>query len=383
MIYLNQAASSWPKPTCVLETHRLALSAVPAGQFRGGASWEAADEMDACRKKLGALLNIADFGRIYFSSGATDAANAVICGLPLQGRRVLATQTEHNSILRPLLNHTDRVGRVDIVPCDEAGWVDPEKVEAMLDADTAAVFVNHCSNVTGTIQDACALAEIAHRHGALLVLDAAQSAGCIPVDADAWAVDALIFTGHKSLFGPQGTGGSYVRKGIPFLPYRYGGTGRDSRRLTYEAGDYEFEPGTQNLPGIAALRAGVEYVLAEGVEQIARKEQSLMNRLRKGLEAIGGVRLYGSAKKSGPVLSFTLDGLKPADAAYILEGSYDIRVRAGLHCAPLIHRAMGTEKDGTVRASVSIMNTETDIDHLICAVRQIAESLEKTHEDHR
>lgn len=383
MIYLNQAASSWPKPTCVLETHRSALSAVPAGQFRGGASLEEMDVMEACRKKLGALLGIADFGRILFSSGATDAANAVICGLPLQGRRVLATQTEHNSILRPLMNHKDRVGRVDIVPCDEAGWVDPEKVESMLDADTAAVFVNHCSNVTGMIQDICVLADIAHRHGALLVLDAAQSAGCIPVNADAWSVDALIFTGHKSLFGPQGTGGYYVRKGIPFLPYRYGGTGRDSRRLTYEAGDYEFEPGTQNLPGIAALKAGVEFVLEEGVEQIARQEQALMKRLREGLDAIEGVHLYGGAKKSGPVLSFTLDGLKPADAAYILEGGYGIRVRAGLHCAPLIHSAMGTDGFGTIRASVSVLNTDRDVDCLISAVREIAGSLERAYEDHR
>ena len=383
MIYLNQAASSWPKPPRVLEAHGLALSAVPAGQFRGGASLEETDAMEACRKELGALLNAKDFERIFFSSGATDAANAVICGLPLQGRRVLATQTEHNSILRPLLNHRDRVGRVDIVPCDEAGWVDPEKAEAMLDADTAAVFVNHCSNVTGMIQDVRALAEIAHRHGTLLVLDAAQSAGCIPVDVDAWGVDALIFTGHKSLFGPQGTGGYYVRKGISFLPYRYGGTGRDSSRLTYEAGDYEFEPGTQNLPGIAALKAGVEFVLEEGVEQIARKEQALMNRLREGLDAIEGVNLYGGAKKCGPVLSFTLDGLKSADAAYILEGSYGIRVRAGLHCAPLIHRAMGTDGFGTIRASVSAMNTDQDIDCLIRAVREIAGNVERMYEDHR
>ena len=382
MIYLNQAASSWPKPTCVLKAHGLALSAVPAGQFRGG-SWDGTDIMDACRRKLGALLGIGDSERIFFSSGATDSANAVICGLPLKGRRVLATQTEHNSILRPLLNHKDRVGTVNIVPCDEAGWVDPEKVEAMLDADTAAVFVNHCSNVTGMIQDAHVLTEIAHRHGALLVLDAAQSAGCIPVDMDAWAVDALIFTGHKSLFGPQGTGGYYVRKGISFLPYRYGGTGRDSRRLLYEKGDYEFEAGTQNLPGIAALKAGVEFVLEEGVEQIARKEQALMNRLREGLDAIKGVHLYGGAKKSGPVLSFTLDGLKPADAAYILEGSYGIRVRAGLHCAPLIHRAMGTDGFGTVRASVSVLNTEEDVDCLIRAVREIMGSLERAYENHR
>ena len=383
MIYLNQAASSWPKPPRVLQAHAAALSDIPAGQFRGGAALEKADGMDACRKKLGTLLGISDFERIYFSSGATDSANALIRGLPLKGGRVLATQTEHNSILRPLMNHKDRVGRVDIVPCDGQGWVDPAQVEAMLDRDTAAIFLNHCSNVTGMIQDVQAISEIARRHEAMLVLDAAQSAGCIPVNVDAWQVDALIFTGHKSLFGSQGTGGYYVRMGVPFLPYRYGGTGRNSRQLIYEPGNYEFEPGTQNLPGIAALAAGVEYVLEAGVEQIARKEQALMARLRAGLGAIERVRLYGGARCLGPVLSFNLDGLKPADAAYILEGGYGIRVRAGLHCAPLIHRALGTEEFGTIRASVSNMNTEKDIDCLIRAVGEIAGSLENAYEDHR
>ena len=377
MVYLNQAATTWPKPPRVLEAHAAALSAVPAGQFRSSASRDGEDAADACRNRLSELLGIADARRVFFSSGATDSANAVIYGLPLKGKRVLATQTEHNSVLRPLMNLKDRVGRVDIAPCDARGRVDPETVDAMLDGDTAAVFLNHCSNVTGTVQDVSAIARAVHRHGALLVLDAAQSAGCIPVEADAWGVDALIFTGHKSLFGPQGTGGYYVRAGIPFTPYRYGGTGRRSSLLTYEAQDYEFEPGTQNLPGIQALAAGVEYVLAEGVERIARREQRLMARLRQGLQAIPRVSLYGGGECAcGPVLSFNIDGLKPSDAAYILEGGYGIRVRAGLHCAPLIHRAIGAGEYGTVRASVSNLNTEADIDCLIDAVREIAESLE-------
>ncbi len=381
MVYLNQAATTWPKPPCVLEAHAAALAALPAGQFRGGAS-EGEDAAEVCRKRLGTLLGIADRDRIFFSSGATDSANAVICGLPLKGRRVLATQTEHNSILRPLMNQHGRGIRTDIVPCGATGRVDPERLEAMLDKDTFAVFVNHCSNVTGWVQDVEALAETAHRHGALLVLDAAQSAGCVPVEADAWGVDALIFTGHKSLFGPQGTGGYYVRKGIPLSPFRYGGTGRDSRRLVYPPGEYDFEPGTQNLPGIAALAAGAGYVLEQGVERIARGERALMDRLHGGLREIGRVRLFDGGPRGGPVLSFVIDGLKAADTAYILEGGYGIRIRAGLHCAPLIHKAMGTEEDGTIRVSVSCMNTVEDIDSLVHAVRQIAESLGDAREDH-
>lgn len=381
MVYLNQAATTWPKPPCVLEAHASALAAVPAGQFRGGAPGQGRDAMDECRNLLGRILGVSDPGNIFFSSGATDSANAVIYGLPLKGRRVLATQTEHNSVLRPLMNLKDKVGRVDIVPCGASGRVDAETVEAMLDTDTAAVFLNHCSNVTGVIQDVGAVARAAHRHGALLVLDAAQSAGCIPIEAEAWGVDALIFTGHKGLFGVQGTGGYYVRKSVPFSPYRYGGTGRNSRRLTYEAGDYEYEPGTQNLPGIAALAAGAAYVLREGVEQIARKEQALLERLRRGLEALERVRLYGDSGSGGPVLSFTIDGLKPADVAYMLEGAFGIRVRAGLHCAPLIHRAIGTEAWGTVRVSVSNMNTEAEMNCLIEAVRQICSGMEAVHAD--
>lgn len=376
MVYLNQAATTWPKPQCVLDAHTAALYAVPAGQLRGGSGADS-DPAEACRAALGRLLGIAATQRFVLTSGATDSANALVAGLPLAGGRVLVTQTEHNSVLRPLLNLEGRAGRVDVVPCDKGGFVSPDSVEAMLREDTAAVFVNHCSNVTGAIQDMPAIAEIAHRHGALIVADLAQSAGCVPVDADGWGIDALLFTGHKALFGPQGTGGHWVRPGIPFKPHRYGGTGRDSRRLTYEDGDYEFEPGTQNMPGIAALRAGVEYVLDRGVDAIMARERALTARLRDGLLSVPGVVVYGGERSNmGPAMSFNIRGLSPADAAYILFGGYDIAVRAGLQCAPLIHEAMGTAERGVVRASVSDMNTEDDVDRLIRAVCEIAAGVE-------
>ena len=377
MIYLNQAATTFPKPQCVLGAHAAALSAPPEGQFRG-ASLRTESPFDRCRKALGALLGIRCADRIFFASGATDAANALVYGLPLAGRRVLATQTEHNSVLRPLMNLTDRVGSVAIIPCDISGHVIPADLQAMLDENTAAVFVNHCSNVTGAIQDIPFLAEIVHRHGALLVLDASQSAGCIPVDVDSWGVDALIFTGHKALFGPQGTGGYYVRSGVPLLPYRYGGTGRNSRQLTYGKGDYEYEPGTQNAPGIAALAAGVDYVLERSIDAIHAKERELMKALYEGLAALPGVTLYGDyARCHGPLLSFNIRGLTPSDVAYILSGSYGITVRAGHHCSPLIHDAMGTSEWGTVRISISDLNTMADIEALIAAVRQISGSMEE------
>lgn len=379
MVYLNQAATTCPKPQCVLDAHIEALRAMPEGQFRSGGDVRSRDSLDRCRENLGRLLGISDASRIFFTSGATDAANALIRGLPLVGKRVLATQSEHNSVLRPLMNLKNDVSDVGIVPCDALGCVDPADAEAMFLEPIAALFVNHCSNVTGMAQDVPALADIAHRHGALLVLDVSQSAGCLPVDADKWGADALIFTGHKALFGPQGTGGYYVREGIPFLPCRYGGTGRNSRQLTYEDGDFEYEVGTQNAPGIAALSAGVEYVLERGVESIHIKERGLMKALYDGLSSIPGVTVYGSYEQCrGPVMSFNINGLNPSDAAYILSGGYGITVRAGLHCAPLIHNAMGTAGRGTVRVSVSDMNTAADIEILLTAVRQIAASVEAT-----
>ena len=333
--------------------------------------------LDRCRENLGRLLGISAVDRIFFASGATDATNALVNGLPLAEKRVLATQTEHNSVLRPLMNLTDQVGSVDIMPCDALGQVNPADVTRLLSAPSAALFVNHCSNVTGMVQDIPALSEIAHRHSALLVLDASQSAGCLPVDADAWGVDALIFTGHKALFGPQGTGGYYVRPGISLRPFRYGGTGRDSRRLTYDDGDYEYEVGTQNAPGIAALNAGVEYVLEQGVDPIHAKERRLMKALYEELAAIPGITIYGDhARCHGPLLSFNVRELTPSDVAYILSGVYGITVRAGHHCSPLIHDATGTSERGTVRISVSNMNTEADIEALIAAVREISKSVE-------
>jgi selenocysteine lyase/cysteine desulfurase len=376
MIWLNQAATTFPKPRCVLDAHAAALSAPPEGQFRS-ADTRNGNGLDRCRENLGRLLGISAVDRIFFASGATDATNALVNGLPLAEKRVLATQTEHNSVLRPLMNLTDQVGSVDIMPCDALGQVNPADVTRLLSAPAAALFVNHCSNVTGMVQDIPALSEIAHRHSALLVLDASQSAGCLPVDADAWGVDALIFTGHKALFGPQGTGGYYVRPGISLRPFRYGGTGRDSRRLTYDDGDYEYEVGTQNAPGIAALNAGVEYVLEQGVDPIHAKERRLMKALYEELAAIPGITIYGDhARCHGPLLSFNVRELTPSDVAYILSGVYGITVRAGHHCSPLIHDAMGTSERGTVRISVSNMNTEADIEALIAAVREISKSVE-------
>ena len=377
MIYMNQAATTYPKPQCVLEVHTASLHTMPEGQFRSDLCTTGESILEQCRKNIGKLLGISEYDRIYFSCGATDSSNAVIYGLPLAGKHVVTTQTEHNSILRPLMNLKDRVGSVTIVPCNEYGKVDIEKLEESVTKETAAIFVNHCSNVTGMVQDLKKIGKIAEEKGVLFVVDASQSAGCIPIDVDAWNIDVLIFTGHKSLFGAQGTGGYYVRGGGEFRPYRYGGTGRNSSQLTYENGDYEYETGTQNSTGISALNAGVKYILERGVETIAEKERVMMKRIYEELGAIKNVKVYGTYEENyGPVVSFNISGMNPSDVAYILQNCYDIIVRTGLQCAPLIHEALGTEEKGTVRVSISDMTSENEVESLLAALKEITASVE-------
>ena len=343
MIYLNNAATSWPKPSSVCEAVQACLMDTPASQFRGGSDILKKDAEELCREKLGKLLNISDYHRIFFTSGATESMNTLLCGLNFgeEGQAVLATQTEHNSVLRPLMNQTVKdTHPVWIVPCGKDGAITEQALENTLKKATkttgkkpSAMIINHCSNVTGYIQDMKMAADFAEKNNLLLIADISQSAGCIPVDVDGWNADAVVFTGHKSLLGIQGTGGFYIREGISLKPLKYGGTGRNSQQLTYENGDYEYEVGTQNIPGITGLLAGTEYILQTGLDWIQKKEEMLMELLYEGLKKIDGIQIYGSPKgRRGPVLSMNFDGLKASDAAYILESGYGITVRAGLHC---------------------------------------------------
>jgi cysteine desulfurase / selenocysteine lyase len=366
MIYLNNAATSYPKPACVLEAHARVLAAVPQSQFRNAAGGESA--FQSCRESIAALLNIPQPSRIFFTSGSTEALNMLLRGIMAEGGRIAATETEHNSVLRPLANLS---GNYALLPCDQNGYVNPAGI-AGLPMDTTAIVVNHCSNVTGTVQDMPAIAWAAHHRGMLFIADVSQSAGCVPVDAAAWRADAIAFTGHKAMLGPQGTGGFYLREGLAIQPLIFGGTGHDSARLVCDKSNYSYEAGTRNAPGIAALDAGVRYVLDRGVDNIVKEEGLLTRRLRAGLGRIQGVTLYGQTG-GGPVVSFTIAGISPADTAYMLYGIYGIILRAGLQCTPLIHKTIGAGTRGVVRASIGPFTTAADIDVLISAVCEIAE----------
>jgi len=371
LIYLNHAATSWPKPERVLRAVARALAGPPAGQFRSSADFGAADPVRQAREALARVLNVSRPEGVYLTSGATEAANLFVRGLTAGGGVILATQTEHNSVLRPLYNQ--KAARVRIVPCDERGFVAPEQVARSITPDVRAIFVNHVGNVTGAIQDAAAIGEIARARGLAYILDLSQSAGCVPVYPERWHASGAFFTGHKALMGPQGTGGFYLSPSFAPPPLCYGGTGFDSARLTYGDGDAPYEVGTRNVPAIAGLAAAAEHVLSLGVDRIRAREAALRARLTAGLAGLPGVTLFGAgeADRFGPVIGFRVRGLSADDAAFLLSGEYGIVTRAGLQCAPLIHRALGTDAGGVVRASLGAETTEAEIDALIRALAEI------------
>lgn len=379
-VYLNNAATTFPKPDNVLGAMTEMWRRQPSSPFRSSSFMGGKDIFSVCRDNIGRLFGIADTGRIFFANGATDALNRVFGGLDLGGLPVVVTQTEHNSVLRPLYNNAVTTANVHIVPCNEHGRVTAEAVERVLSALTlrrdktfTGLFVlNHCSNVTGTVQDAASIGAVVGRYGMLYMLDVSQSAGCLPVDVDALSADIIAFTGHKGLFGPVGTGGYYVRRGITLRPLMYGGTGRDSSRLTYEDGDYEYEVGTQSSVAFAGLNAGIEYVLGKGIENIARRELSMIQTIRRELSASPGVTVYGcDSDAQGSLVSFNIKGMKPSDVGYIMHNAYGITLRTGLHCSPLIHQALGTAPHGTVRVSISDMTTPADTEAFLRAIKEI------------
>lgn len=373
MIYLNNAATTYPKPQCVQDACTAVFHRLPEGQFRSSGHVEAGDIFSDCQKRLGELLGIRETENIHFTSGSTESLNKILYGFGIQASQILTTATEHNSVLRPLYNIPSMKGTPGIVPCSKEGRISPEELEQMITPEIKAVVINHCSNVTGCIQDMEKISKIVKGRNLLLIADVSQSAGCIPVDADGWGADAIAFTGHKSLFGIQGSGGYYIRSGRTFFPMFFGGSGKDSKRLVYGAENYEYDAGTQNGIGIAALYAGAGYLLEKGIENIQAEEQEKIRYLYEELSRISGITLYGNAEENrGPVLSFNIDGLSAGDTAYILQNGYQIVTRAGFHCAPLIHAYLGTEKNGTVRVSISGLNTWEEMEYLVRAVREIA-----------
>lgn len=368
-VYFDNAATSWPKPRAMMQAMIDYNESIGANPGRSGhrLSIEAARVVYDAREAVASLLGSPDPLSIVFTKNATEALNVVLLGLCAPGDRVVTSAMEHNSVMRPLRFLESRGVKLSTVPCSPAGMLDPEDVRKALRDRTKALVFTHASNVTGTVLPVEALCRIAHENGAYAVLDAAQTAGSLPVDVVRAGVDMLCFTGHKSLMGPQGTGGFYLRKGLEDLlpPLVRGGTGSASE-FEEQPGFLpdRFESGTPNALGLAGLAAGVRFVLDQGVDRIREKEMALTRRFLDGLRNTPGMTLYGLSGIEGriAVVSFNIDGVSPSDVAFRLDDESAVLSRPGLHCAPAAHRTVGTFPEGTVRFSFGFHNTEEEVD---------------------
>lgn len=384
LIYLDNAATAFPKPPVVIEAMGAFYRDYGVNPGRSGydLAVEAGLMLDGARKLLDRFFNnpAADHDRVCFALNASAALNMIIQGVCRPGDHVVSTTLEHNSVLRPLYE-MQRAGVIthDLVGFDGRGFVDPQDVARAIRPDTRLVIVNHGSNVIGTIQDAAAIGAVCRERGVLFALDTAQTAGVIPIDMAAWHVDLLAFTGHKSLMGPTGTGGMVVGPDVPLRATRWGGTGVESAVRTHlDYFPYIGEVGTANTVGIAGLKRGVEWVLAEGMANIHAHEMRLRERLVAGLREIPGVTLYAAADAEDatarhlPVVCANVAGFESVQTGELLDVEHDIATRVGLHCAPLVHEGLGTMPKGTVRFSMGPFNTEGHIDAAIAGMRDVA-----------
>jgi cysteine desulfurase / selenocysteine lyase len=380
MIYLDNSATSFPKPeevySFMFDFYR--KHGVSPGRSGFDAAIETEEIVFSTRKLLTNFFNGDDPNRLTFSYNASDSLNMIIQGLAEQGDHVITTFLEHNSVLRPL-HHLEMCGMIEVtyIPCDSAGYINPDDIRKAIRKNTKMVVINHCSNVIGTIQPVKEIGAICREMGTLLVVDTTQSAGAIPIDIKEMNIDVVVFTGHKCLMGPTGIGGSYVCDHVPVRYTRFGGTGvRSAQKTHLEEFPYRLECGTLNVLGVAGIKAGVEWVLEKGIEHLHHQEMVLWNRLVDGVRSNPKIILYGaeSDKNHNPVLSLNIKGLDSGDVGIMLDVDHSIACRTGLQCAPKVHEIFGTDKiHGTVRLSVGPFNTEAEIDAAILAINEISE----------
>ncbi|PZD96620.1 cysteine desulfurase [Paenibacillus sambharensis] len=375
--YLDHAATSWPKPRQVIDAVQEALLEYAANPGRGShrMAVRASRAVFGARKVLAQLFRIKNPNDIAFTPSTTEALNLAIKGFLKPGDHVVATAVEHNSVRRPLEYLKRTIGiQVTYVDTDQTGALQIGQIESALTASTKLVIVNHSSNLLGSILPVKEIGQLTRSKGIVLLVDAAQSAGILPIDVEAMGVDMLAFPGHKGLLGPQGTGGLYIHPDIDLVPLLHGGTGSQSEAIDQpDVRPDRYESGTLNLSGIAGLRAGVEVVANETVEKIHNKEWSLTQRMMEGLLAIEGVKVLGPAlgePRTG-IVSFLVGSADPSETAFILDQHYGIAVRSGFHCTPLAHGCAGTTETGAVRASVGFYSQDSDVDALIAAVKEM------------
>jgi cysteine desulfurase / selenocysteine lyase len=378
MIYLDNAATTFPKPEVVYKTMDTFYRTMGANPGRSGHKMAVAAEreIEDTRNSAARLFGIKDFRRFIFTFNATDAINMGVKGLVKPGNHVITTYLEHNAVSRALYNlESKNIITVTKIKNSEEGFIDPDDIKNAITSKTRLVVITHAPNVLGTIQPIQEIGKIVRENDILFMVDAAQTAGVCEIDVDKDYIDMLAFTGHKGPFGPTGTGGLYVGERLTLDSWREGGTGFEPASLSQpEELPYKLESGTPNTIGIAGLRAGIEYVLSKGISTIRMHEQKLIDKLIQALKNDERFILYGakdSAKRVG-ILSINVKGFRPSEVGAILDQSFDIAVRPGLHCAPFAHQKIGTFPDGTVRISPGYFNTEDDIHQLITALDKIA-----------
>lgn len=380
MIYFDNAATSFPKPTIVYDRIMEVMKEYGANPGRAGhkMALKAGREIYETREILAKLFNIKNPMNVIFTFNCTDGLNLGIKGILKAGDHVVTTSMEHNSVLRPL-KHLGREGvEVTIVQGDSKGRVSPSDIESAIKSNTKMIITTHVSNLTGTIMPIMEIGKIARKHGLIYMVDGAQSAGVYDIDVEKMNIDLLAFPGHKGLLGPQGTGGLYIREDLKLKELKEGGTGSASDIL-YQPDILpdKFESGTPNAPGIIGLGEGVKYILETGMGNIRKKEEELTSHFIEELLKIDGIKIYGplNAKEQGAVVTLNIRDEDSSEVSYILDEEYNIGVRSGLHCAPLAHKTVGSFKQGAVRFSFGPFNTHEEIEMGVKAIKKISKEI--------
>jgi cysteine desulfurase family protein len=380
MIYLDNAATSWPKPPEVLKALAYVLEQAGGNPGRSGhrLSITAARVVYDAREDIAQLVNCPDPLRVIFTENATYALNLGIYGLLKKGDRVVTSSMEHNSVMRPLRDLEKKDVKLTVVPCASDGTLNLKEFAKTVTPGTRLVAIVHASNVTGTVMPVADVAKIAHRAGALFMVDAAQSAGVLPIDIQAMGIDLLAFTGHKGPLGPTGIGALVIGKNVDtrqIAPLTRGGTGSQSEKQEQpEFLPDKFESGTPNVVGIAGLGAGIQFVLKKGIASIWEHEKALIQTLREELANIKGITVYGSSNpdESVGIMSFTIKGKTVSEIGQRLDEEYGILTRVGLHCAPAAHQTINTFPEGTVRLAPGVFTTMDEIQQTLKAIKKVA-----------
>ena len=380
-IYLDNASTTFPKAPNVASAMADYITNRGININRGSyaLAYDVEDIIYTTRQRLNTLFNGHDPSHVIFTQNVTMSLNMVIKGLLKAGDHVLISSMEHNAVMRPLTQLLDKDITFDTIPCDSTGSIQMDSIEPLIRPNTVALIINHASNVCGTIQPLESIGPICKAHNLQFIVDAAQTAGVIPIDVKACHIDALCFTGHKGLLGPQGIGGIILTKEMAqtLTPLIAGGTGSFSHLETMPTHMPDaFESGTLNLPGIIGLNEGLSYIESQGMESIHNHELALTQAFLEGLQSIDIVNIVGkkNIQDRTAVVSITIDSMDPASIAYELESTYHIMTRVGLHCAPRAHQTLGTYPEGTVRFSFGYANTHKDVESALSALHRIVKN---------